>query len=113
MRRLLLLVAASPLSLLACTSSDSSYHPPPPIPSTFPDAPMGTLIAGLSNPSHIVSDGVDLYVTAGGKVARIPLDGGAGAAYAAPNPWGLAVDDTYVYRGTSDRSPATADRGAA
>ena len=58
---------------------------------------MGTLIAGLWNPSHIVSDGVDLYVTAGGKVARIPLDGGAGAAYPAPNPWGLAVDDTHVY----------------
>lgn len=95
MRRLLVLVAASPL--LACTSSDSASHPPPPIPSTFPDAPLGTQVAHLSHPSHIVSDGVDLYVTAGGEVARIPLDGGAGAAYPAPNPWGLAVDDTHVY----------------
>jgi len=71
---------------------------------------------GLSNPSHIVSDGVDLYVTAGGGqggagvVERIPLDGGAVTAYAAPNPWALAVDDTHVY--WTDQRPEGDDAGA-
>jgi hypothetical protein len=117
MRRLLVLVAASALSSLGCTSSNSSSHqPPPPIPSTYPDAPLGTPVVGLYKPSHVVSDGQDLYVTAGGGqggagvVERIPLDGGAPTAYAAPNPWAVAVDDTYVY--WTDQRPAGNDGGA-
>ena len=60
------------------------------------------MVAQLAWPGHLVTDGLDVYVTAycldGGEVARIPTDGGALAVMATQSgPWGLALDDEWVY----------------
>ncbi|HEY5240790.1 MAG TPA: hypothetical protein VIJ22_04960 [Polyangiaceae bacterium] len=85
----------------ACSSTSAS-------PSTSMDggaeaASTGTVVAQLPSPDHIVTDGLNLYVTAwpldggDGEVVRIPTDGGGSTVIATTGGPGLAIDDEWVY----------------
>ncbi len=86
------------LALLACSAPATSSRPAAP----YPPAPTGAVVLRVWQPTHVVTDGTYLYVTAAstgpGRVERCGLDGSDPVTLAtAAEPWGLALDGDHVY----------------